>query len=260
MAKKRMFDNEIISQDSFIDLPKEAIALYFLLGMEADDEGFVAPKKVMRVYAISDDTLKILIAKNYIIPFKSGVVVITDWKRNNYLDKNRITPTIYQEEKELLCFDEKKSKYLLNADGSSVKQMLNESLTSIEEKSIEEKKIEQKSAEEKDVAEITKCYEENIGLITPATAELLFDYLKDTDKDLIIKAIKKASISNKRNAKYIQGILNDWNNKGIKTLLDVENEEKEFKNKNESKTETKKETAKEQAERFRKEWGLSDDD
>ena len=140
MAKKRMFDNEIISQDSFIDLPKEAIALYFLLGMEADDEGFVAPKKVMRVYAISDDTLKILIAKNYIIPFKSGVVVITDWKRNNYLDKNRITPTIYQEEKEQLIFDDKKSKYLLNTCGSSVKQMLNDSLTSIEEKSIEENK------------------------------------------------------------------------------------------------------------------------
>ncbi len=140
MAKKRMFDNEIISQDSFIDLPKEAIALYFLLGMEADDEGFVAPKKVMRVYAISDDTLKILVAKNYIIPFKSGVVVITDWKRNNYLDKNRITPTIYQEEKEQLVFDDKKNKYLLNACGSSVKQMLNDGLTSIEENSIEEKK------------------------------------------------------------------------------------------------------------------------
>lgn len=140
MAKKRMFDNEIISQDSFIDLPKEAIALYFLLGMEADDEGFVAPKKVMRVYAISDDTLKILVAKNYIIPFKSGVVVITDWKRNNYLDKNRITPTIYQEEKEQLVFDDKKSKYLLNACDSSVKQMLNDGLTSIEENSIEEKK------------------------------------------------------------------------------------------------------------------------
>lgn len=140
MAKKRMFDNEIISQDSFIDLPKEAIALYFLLGMEADDEGFVAPKKVMRIYAISDDTLKILVAKNYIIPFKSGVVVITDWKRNNYLDKNRITPTIYQEEKEQLIFDDKKSKYLLNDCGSSVKQMLNDGLTSIEEKSIEENK------------------------------------------------------------------------------------------------------------------------
>ena len=67
------------------------------------------------------------------------------------------------------------------------------------------------------VAEITKCYEENIGLITPATAELLFDYLKDMNKDLIIQAIKIASIKNKRRMDYIQGILNDWNRKGIRT-------------------------------------------
>ena len=83
-----------------------------------------------------------------------------------------------------------------------------------------EKEIEK----EIDVAEITKCYEENIGLMTPATAELLFDYLKDMDKDLIIQAIKIASINNKRTGRYIQGILNDWSKKGFKTLLDVEQE------------------------------------
>lgn len=91
------------------------------------------------------------------------------------------------------------------------------------------------------IAEITKCYEENIGLITPATAELLFDYLKDMDKDLIIKAIKIASINNKRTARYIQGILNDWNKKGIKTLLDAEKEQDDFKNKNKMKEETQEE-------------------
>lgn len=83
-----------------------------------------------------------------------------------------------------------------------------------------------------EIAEITKCYEENIGLITPATAELLFDYLKDMNKDLIIQAIKIASINNKRTMKYIQGILNDWSRKGLKTLLDVEKEQDDFKNKN----------------------------
>ena len=75
-----------------------------------------------------------------------------------------------------------------------------------------------------EIAEITKCYEENIGLMTPATAELLFDYLKDMDKDLIIQAIKIASINNKRTGRYIQGILNDWSKKGFKTLIDIEQE------------------------------------
>ena len=113
--------------------------------------------------------------------------------------------------------------------GNNVTQMLPEKEIDIEK----EKEIKK----ETDVAEITKCYEENIGLLTPATAELLFDYLKDMNKDLIIQAIKIASIKNKRRMDYIQGILNDWNRKGIKTLLDVENEQNNFKNK----TETKKE-------------------
>ena len=136
MARKRMFDLEIINQDSFLDLPMEAKALYFLLGMEADDEGFIAPRKVLRLYGGTDDSIKILIAKNFLIPFQSGVVVITDWKRNNYLDKTRVKDTIYQDEKSLLTYDNSKEKYVCL---TNVKQMLNEN--SIEENSIEENSI-----------------------------------------------------------------------------------------------------------------------
>lgn len=93
----------------------------------------------------------------------------------------------------------------------------------------------EKNEKEVVVAEVIKCYEENIGLITPATSELLLDYLNDMDKDLIIKAIKIASVNNKRSCKYIQGILNDWNKKGIKTVLDVENEQQFFKTKSNKK-------------------------
>lgn len=116
-------------------------------------------------------------------------------------------------------------------DGNNVTQMLPEKEIDIEKE--KEKEIEK----DIDVAEITKCYEDNIGLLTPATAELLFDYLKDMDKDLIIQAIKIASINNKRTGRYIQGILNDWSKKGFKTLLDIEQEQNTFKNKKEEKQE-----------------------
>ena len=136
MARKRMFDLEIINQDSFLDLPMESKALYFLLGMEADDEGFVAPRKVLRLYGGTEDSLKVLIAKNFIIPFSTGVIVITDWKRNNYLDKKRVKETIYQEEKKQLTYNEKTEKYECL---TNVKQMLNENR--IEENRIEENSI-----------------------------------------------------------------------------------------------------------------------
>lgn len=132
MARKRMFDLDIINQDSFLDLPMDAIALYFLLGMEADDEGFINPKKVIKLYGGKEDSVKILMLKGYLIPFDSGVVVITDWRRNNYLQKDRIKPTIYQEEKSQLNVDEITQKYV----------MFNKCLTNV---NIEENRIEENS-------------------------------------------------------------------------------------------------------------------
>lgn len=128
MARKRMFDLEIINQDSFFDLPMDTKALYFLLGMEADDEGFVSPKKVLRLYGGTEDSLKVLIAKEYIIPFETGVIVITDWKRNNYIDKNKSKPTIYQQEKAQIFYDENTQKYV---SLEKVKPKLNESLEKV---------------------------------------------------------------------------------------------------------------------------------
>ena len=95
MASKRMFDRRIVDLDRFTDMPMTTKALYFLLGMEADDYGFVSPRRVMRIHGGTEDDLKMLIAKNFVISFESGVVVITDWNRNNYLDKNKIRDTEY---------------------------------------------------------------------------------------------------------------------------------------------------------------------
>lgn len=94
---------------NFTELPISAKALYFLLGLEADDEGFVNPKSVMRVHGGSEDDLKILAARNLIILFPSGVIVITDWNENNYLNQVRIKPTKYIEERKhlILTIDRK---------------------------------------------------------------------------------------------------------------------------------------------------------
>ena len=231
MARKRMFDNEVINQDDFLDLPKEAIALYFLLGMNADDEGFLSPKKVLRLFNIAEDNLKVLIAKKFVIPFESGVVVITDWKRNNYLDKNKVSPTIYQDEKQMLTYNPQTQKYQwLNQSLTEVKLEFNKSLASIVENSIEKNSIVECSCS-KNENQILKCYEENIGLLTPASAQLIYSYLDTFTEDIICEAIKKASIVNIRNTKYICGILNDWKSKNIKTLVDIDEEEKKYRSK-----------------------------
>ncbi len=98
MANRRMFSRNIARTDRFLDMASSTQNLYFHLGLEADDDGFVSPRMVMRTLGATDDELKMLIAKNFVIPFESGVVVITDWKENNYIQGDRYKPTIYQGE------------------------------------------------------------------------------------------------------------------------------------------------------------------
>lgn len=105
MAERRMFAKTIIDSDAFLDMPLSAQALYFHLSMRADDDGFINnPRKIQRIIGCGNDDLKLLFAKNFVIPFESGIVVIKHWKIHNYIQKDRYKPTMYQEEKALLNF------------------------------------------------------------------------------------------------------------------------------------------------------------
>ena len=107
MAEKRMFAKTIIDSDNFIDMPISARLLYYDLGMRADDDGFVnAPKKITRMIGASQDDLKILIQKGFIIPFDSGIIVITHWRINNYIPKDRYHETTFQNELQMLTMND----------------------------------------------------------------------------------------------------------------------------------------------------------
>jgi hypothetical protein len=93
-----MFSSQIVTSDEFLEMPLTSQALYFHLGMSADDDGFVSPRKILRMTGAGEDDLKVLMSKRFVIPFNSGVIVITHWKQNNYLRNDRYTPTIYKDE------------------------------------------------------------------------------------------------------------------------------------------------------------------
>ena len=98
-----MFAKTIIDSDAFLDMPLSTQSLYFHLSMRADDDGFINnPKKIQRMIGATDDDLKLLVAKNFIIPFESGVVVIKHWKIHNYIQSDRYKPTVYTDEKAML--------------------------------------------------------------------------------------------------------------------------------------------------------------
>ena len=116
MAHKRMFSKDITESDSFADMPLSTQALYFHLGMSADDDGFINnPKKVQRSIGASLDDLRLLVTKRFVIPFESGVVVIKHWKINNYIPNDRYHPTKYQDEYAMLTVKDNRAYSLKNA-------------------------------------------------------------------------------------------------------------------------------------------------
>jgi len=145
MAQRRMFSPQIIDTDAFLDMSSSAQALYFHLGMRADDDGFVGnPKKIMKMIGGNDDDLKLLMAKRFILTFENGVIVIKHWRINNLVRKDWYKPTQYLEQKKTLFL---KDNGAYTEDPQQGVPLVNESLTqvrlgkvSIEEQSSKKRK------------------------------------------------------------------------------------------------------------------------
>jgi len=246
MASKRMFSKSVIATEKFYDLPMSTKGLYFLLGMEADDYGFVSPNRVLRTYGGTDDEIKILIAKGFLIAFESGVVIITDWNKNNYLNKTRTKPTEYLEELNMLDIENDRYcltdvKHMLDEPQNFVKPSENLCLTnakpmlnqySIDEISIEEdrvvvvedsNKVKQEEKNNNDNNEKigpAKYYEKYIGGLISGTMAIHFRDFKEcgVEDDLICRAIDISIEAGVRNWNYARAIVDDCINKGILTL------------------------------------------
>lgn len=145
MAEKRMFTMKIIDSDAFLDMPLSTQALYFHLSMRADDDGFVNnPKKIQRIVGASEDDLKLLIIKRFVLFFENGVIVIKHWWMHNTLKKDRYKPTQYQEElikldiKPNKSYTEKQMEPEWNRTGTELEPQYSVGKCSVDKESIEE--------------------------------------------------------------------------------------------------------------------------
>ena len=249
MAQKRMFDKRITDSDRFMDLPNSSKALYFMAGMSADDRGFFQPRRLQKMCGFTDDDFKVLIAKKYLIPFESGVMVITDWNKNNYLDKNRITETEYLDEINLLKIINE--KYELNTSNNvcltDVKPMFNQ--YSIVENSIVENSIDKISSSNNniyniDVAKIDKLMIECLNTTNTNNTMECISYLDKLPIELIEYALKKTARTQHPSWKYAMTILDDYVRRGFKTLEEVKGDELSFKSKQQPIQETDEERIK----------------
>ena len=214
MAQKRMFDKTITNSDNFLEMPDSTQNLYFHLSMEADDDGFVDNwKSIMRMTGKKEDDLKILIAKQYIIPFDSGIIVIRHWRINNYLRKDRYHQTKYLNEKSQLKVEKNEEYTLQDNVGIPVGNR--------EENRIEENSIDKNITTTTNI-DIYKYIEDNFGrFISPIEKEKLDSWLLLFPEDVLKYAIELSVLQNKKTFSYFEGILNNWKSSGYKTLQEI---------------------------------------
>lgn len=126
MANKRMFTMKIVDSDAFLEMPLSTQCLYFHLNMRADDDGFIGnPKKIMKIVGASEDDLKLLIAKRFVLCFEDGVIVIKHWRMHNTLSQNRYHETQYVDEKSILKLKENGSYSFENGEEIDDKRLIN---------------------------------------------------------------------------------------------------------------------------------------
>ena len=92
-----MFSKNVTYSARFLKMPLSTQALYFHLGMNADDDGIVEAFTVMNTVGSNEDELKLLTVKGFVkILNDDFVTYITDWKENNLIRADRKKDSVYQ--------------------------------------------------------------------------------------------------------------------------------------------------------------------
>ncbi|MDE2233688.1 MAG: hypothetical protein KGJ90_06325 [Patescibacteria group bacterium] len=143
MAGKRMFCKEVVHSDQFLEMPASTQALYFHLGMEADDDGFLgSPKKIIKTIGAAEDDLKILLTKRFVLAFPSGILVIKHHRMNNNWDKYNCKRTVYLEEFNQLHIKENRAYTLDISQGIPVQSDYSlKTVSRIEENRIDKNRL-----------------------------------------------------------------------------------------------------------------------
>ena len=203
MATKRMFSNDIVGSDAFLEMPSTTQALYFHLGMRCDDDGFVNPNVTMRMTGANKNDLDVLVSKRFLLAFKNGVVVIKHNRINNNWDSRDSKRTLYTEELSQLFLKENRAYTLDEKQGvplTNVYKKIESTVTRrvpdvrIEENRIEENRLDNNTLGQRvDFNIFWIQYPEKKA---KGRAELFWKKMKVKEQTDAIEAIKKQLLNN----------------------------------------------------------------
>lgn len=230
-----MFSKKITDTDSFLDMPLSTQALYFHLNMGADDEGFVDNvKKIQRSIGSSNDDLKVLVGKGFLIPFESGVVVIRHWRIHNYIQADRFQTTIHQNEKEQLEFDKSKIASIKPLDQCIQNVSKMDTQVRLGEDRLDKDRLDKvnylNNGEEKEKS-LSQIIKSTSVKINDRQIQQIQEYigLDNMTVDMIGYAIQLTEDAGAESFNYLNKILKSWKDKGLTSLDEAKAETSGFR-------------------------------
>lgn len=239
MGNRRMISKTVTQTQRFLRLPLEAQALYFHLIQNSDDDGVVEAFPVVRMIGVSEDSLGLLIVKDFIRPLNEEMVYfVTDFHEQNTVRKDRYTPSIY---KDLL--EQNAENLITDSDNTTGKPLVNQTetigLPNISKDNISKGKVSKGSSKENQEEKTTtttapifsqefinlyNSFEQESGRPLSAIQQQELGYMLDEfNADLVYEALKEAVNQGKVNFAYIKAILTRWKQDNLLTVDLVRN-------------------------------------
>ncbi len=107
MGKRRMFSKDIVRSDAFLELPISSQALYFQLGMDTDDRGYISnAKSLIRMLGANQGDLEPLVGKGFVLVRGDSLLLQKHFRLNNYIQADRFKETTYLEDLKTLFIEE----------------------------------------------------------------------------------------------------------------------------------------------------------
>ena len=240
-----MISKTVTQTQKFLKLPLEAQALYFHLIQNSDDDGVVEAFPVIRMIGASDDSLGLLMVKDFIRPLNEEMVYfIVDFHEQNSIQKHHYKPSRYQG---LLGENEIQGNPRISKDfnieqrdenigNQNVNKMLTTGSPNISQYKLSQDNLSQSRSSQKDDDEKSKnpIFEKLKSAfgemsVNGTMVEEVEDLLETHGQSLVLYALDETILNAGRSIRYTRAILENWRGRGLNTVEQVKENQANYK-------------------------------
>lgn len=247
MGNRRMISKTVTRKQRFLQMPLEVQALYFHLIQDTDDDGVVEAFPVIRMIGATEDSLRLLQAKEFIRPLNDEMVYfVMDFHEQNTVRPDRKVNSVHidllrKTFPEIELVEPKRRadrpKKPLNDNGQPKdNQRTTKGRQNISQSKLSKDNISQSKANQEEAAEaaaqnpIFEKLKEAFGEMSVGgrVVEEVEDLLETHGQALVLLALDETILNAGKSIRYTRAILENWQGRGLKTVEQVKQNKADY--------------------------------